>query len=45
VTLAAGLQRLRVVLDTNGSSGTVGNLNYLKLTPEIDTAIDVHGGQ
>ena len=31
-TLDAGLQRLRVVLDTNGSSGRVGNLNYLRLT-------------
>ena len=31
VTLAAGVQRLRVVLDTNGSSGSVGNLNYLRL--------------
>ena len=35
VTLEAGVQRLRVVLDTNGTSGAVGNLNYLKLTPEI----------
>ena len=44
VTLAAGVQRLRVVLDTNGTSGAVGNLNYLKLTPEIETAIDLHAG-
>ena len=44
VTLAAGVQRLRVVLDTNGSSGAVGNLNYLRLTPEIETTIDFHAG-
>ena len=44
MTLEAGVQRLRVVLDTNGTSGAVGNLNYLKLTPEIETAIDLHAG-
>ena len=32
LTLAAGVQRLRVVLDTNGGSGAVGNLDYLQLT-------------
>ena len=32
VTLAAGVQQLRVVLDTNGSTGAVGNLDYLRLT-------------
>ena len=44
VPLESGVQRLRVVLDTNGTSGAVGNLNYLKLTPEIETAIDLHAG-
>ena len=34
VTLEAGVQRLHVVLDTNGSSGAVGNLDYVQLTPE-----------
>ena len=32
VTLAAGPQALRVVLDANGGNGAVGNLNYLRLT-------------
>ena len=32
LTLAAGAQQLRVVLDTNGSSGAVGNLDYLRIT-------------
>jgi hypothetical protein len=32
VTLAAGVQQLRVVLDTNGSTGAVGNLDHLRLT-------------
>ena len=41
VTLAAGVQRLRVVLDTNGSSGSVGNLNYLRLTAASTAVPDV----
>ena len=36
VTLAAGAQQLRVVLDTNGSSGAVGNLDYLRITRASD---------
>ena len=32
VTLAAGVQRLRVVIDAAGPTGVVGNINYLRLT-------------
>jgi hypothetical protein len=35
VTLAAGVQALRVVLDTNGASGGVGNLDLLRITAGI----------
>ncbi len=32
-TLSAGVHVLRVVLDSDGPSGAVGNLNYLRFTP------------
>jgi predicted amidohydrolase len=32
-SLPAGQQMLRIVLDTNGATGVVGNLNWLDLTP------------
>ncbi len=32
MTVGAGVQQLRVVLDTNGASGGVGNLDYLRLS-------------
>jgi hypothetical protein len=32
LTLAAGVQQLRLVLDTNGTTGAVGNLDYVRLT-------------
>ena len=32
VALAAGKQVLRIAFDTNGSTGSVGNLNWLKIT-------------
>ena len=32
VTLAAGTQRMRVVVDSAGATGIVGNLNYVTLT-------------
>jgi hypothetical protein len=32
LTLAAGVQQLRVVLDTNGASGGVGNLDHFRLS-------------
>jgi len=32
VTLPGGHRRVRVVLDSNGATGAVGNLNYLRLT-------------
>jgi predicted Rdx family selenoprotein len=33
VSLSAGVQVLRLVLDTNGASNFVGNVNYLEFTP------------
>jgi endonuclease/exonuclease/phosphatase family metal-dependent hydrolase len=32
VSLSAGTQVMRVVFDSNGSNGAVGNLNYIRLT-------------
>ena len=32
VTLPGGHRRVRVVLDSNGGTGAVGNLNYVRLT-------------
>jgi probable HAF family extracellular repeat protein len=32
VTLSAGMQRMRVVVDAAGATGVVGNLNYVALT-------------
>lgn len=48
VALNAGRQRLRVVLDANGSTGVFGNINYLRFvgdtaTPYGGTAIAVPG--
>lgn len=38
VTLGAGVQQLRLVLDTNGTSGAVGNFNYLRLVEASATS-------
>jgi Carbohydrate binding module (family 6)/Right handed beta helix region len=40
ITLAAGTQVLRLVMDANGPSGGVGNLNWLRLTPVAPPATD-----
>jgi hypothetical protein len=31
VTLAAGPQLLRIVMDANGASGSIGNMNWIKI--------------
>jgi beta-glucosidase len=36
--LAAGVQRLRIVVDANGANGDAGNLNYIRLTAAATTA-------
>jgi hypothetical protein len=33
VSLSAGLQDVKVVFDTNGTTGFVGNLNYIEISP------------
>jgi hypothetical protein len=33
VTLDGGVQRLRIVIDSNGESGAAGNINWLRLVP------------
>jgi hypothetical protein len=38
VTLAAGVQRIRLVMDATGSSGAVGNFNHLKFTQATSPA-------
>jgi len=38
VTLNAGPQVWRVVMDTNGATTAVGNFNYFKITPSVPSA-------
>jgi len=44
VTLAAGQQVWRLVMDTNGSSGAVGNFNYLRATATASSSTAPYGG-
>jgi hypothetical protein len=44
VTLAAGQQVWRLVMDTNGSSGAVGNFNYLRATATAASSTTPYGG-
>jgi hypothetical protein len=37
VSLAAGTHVLRIALDANGSTGSVGNVNYLSIRPDTTT--------
>lgn len=37
VSLSAGVQTMRVVFDSNGSTGAVGNLNYVKVATATST--------
>ena len=43
VTLAAGVQSMRFVIDTVGPAGVVGNLNYIKLEDATSTGAPVPG--
>ncbi len=42
VALAAGQQVLRVAFDQAGTSGAVGNFNYLTIAPSVSTPAPVH---
>jgi len=44
VALAAGQQVWRLVMDTNGSSGAVGNFNYLRATATAASSTTPFGG-
>jgi len=44
VTLAAGQQVWRLVMDTNGSTTAVGNFNYLRVTAALASSTTPYGG-
>ncbi len=43
VSLSAGVQTMRVVFDGNGSTGAVGNLNYIKVATPTTTTTTTSG--
>jgi hypothetical protein len=44
VTLAAGLQSVRLVMDSNGASGLTGNFNWIALSQAATTASTPYSG-
>lgn len=45
VSLSAGVQTMRLVFDGNGSTGAVGNVNYLRVSDVLTTPISSTSGR